>query len=69
MRCDEANKFSWRYYLGFLPENREMLLIARHEIVRASRVGTFEKYIVIGVAGHIKTTGGSDDVAVILDEL
>jgi hypothetical protein len=69
MRRNEANEFSWRYYLGFLPEYRETFLISRNQIVRTSRIGRFEKHIVIGVAGHFKATGRSDDMAMLLNEL
>ena len=46
-----------------------MFLIACHQVVRFRGIGTFEKHIVIGVAGHFKATGRSDDMTVILDKL
>ena len=69
MRGGKANKFPCRYDLGPLPESREMPLIAGNQVVSARRIGAFEKHIVIGVTGHFKATGGSHDMAVILDEL
>ena len=65
MRCDEANKFSWR----FLPEYREMFLIARHQIIRLRGIGTFKKHIVVRVARHFQTARWGDRMAVIPDQL
>ena len=69
MRRGRANEFSGRYDLGFLPESREMHLIARDQIVRAGSIGTFKEHIVVGVACDIQAAGGNDDVAVVFDEL
>ena len=69
MRRSQADKLSCRYDLGFLPESREMPLIAGNQVVRARRIGAFEKHIVIGVRRDFKSAGGRHGMAVILDEL
>jgi len=46
-----------------------MLLVARHKIVRSGSIGTFQKYIVIGVACHFKVPVRSHGIAVVLDKL
>src|ERR1700687_1719862 len=68
MRRGKTNEFSGRYDLGFLPESREMLLIARDQIVRAGSIGTFKEHVVVGVACDIQAAGGNDGIAVVFDE-
>src|ERR1700732_2322329 len=69
MRCNKTNEFSGRYYFCFLPESRKMLLITRHEVIRASSVSTFQEHVVIGVARDFQETCRSHSVTVVLDEL
>jgi|SRR5271166_2513109 len=69
MRRGKANRLSWCYDFGLLPESREMLLVARHQIVRSGNVGAFQEHIVIGVACHFETSGGSHGIAAVLNEL
>ena len=69
MRRYEANEFSRRYDLRLLPESREMLLIARDQIVRSGSVRTFQECVVIGVECHFKAPGWNQDVTVLLDKL
>ena len=69
MRRGKANEFSGRYDLGFLPESREMLLIARNQIVRAGSIGTFKEHVVVGVACDMQAAGWNDGIAVVFDEL
>src|SRR5690349_1354472 len=69
MRRGKANEFSGRYDLGFLPESREMLLIARDQIVCAGSIGTLKEHVVLGVACDIQAEGRSDGIAVVFDEL
>src|ERR1700691_2179126 len=68
MRRSQADKLPRCYDLGFLPESREMPLIAGNQVVRARRIGAFEKHIVIGVSADFKAAGGRHGTAVILDE-
>jgi hypothetical protein len=69
MRCDKANKFPRRYDLGFLPEFRKMLLIARHQVVRASGIGALHENIVIGVACNFQASRRGHSIDILLDEL
>jgi|ERR1035437_701878 hypothetical protein len=69
MGRDKSDEFSGSYDLGFLPESREMFLIARDQVVRAGNVGTFQKYVVIGVVRDLKTPCQSHEMTVVLDEL
>jgi hypothetical protein len=66
MRRGKTNKLTRRYDPGFLPESWEMLLIARHQIVRFGSIGTHQEYIVIGVICHFKLLSRSYGVAVVL---
>ena len=68
MRRSQADKLSCRDDLGFLPESREMPLIAGNQIVRARSIGALEKHIVIGVRRDFKSAGGRHGMAVILEE-
>jgi hypothetical protein len=69
MRGGKADEFSGRYDLGFLPESREMLLIARYQIVRTGSIGAFQKHIVVEVAWDIQAAGRNDRMTVVFDEL
>jgi len=69
MRRDKANEFPGCYDFGFLPELREMLLIARDQVVRPGGIGTFQKYVVIGVGCNLKALRWSDDMTMVLDKL
>jgi hypothetical protein len=69
MRRYQADEFSRRYHLGFLPKPGEMLLISGDQVVRPSCVGTFEEYVVVGIARNFQTMSRSHDVTVILNEL
>jgi hypothetical protein len=55
--------------LGLLPILREMPLIAGNEVVGAGGVGTFDKHVVVRVAGHFKAARLGDNMAVVLDKL
>ena len=69
MRRGQANEFSGRD-LGFLPESREMLLIARYRIVRTGQYCTaFQKHIVVKVAWDIQAAGRNDRMTVVFDKL
>ena len=46
-----------------------MPLIAGNQVVRARRIGAFEKHIVIGVTGDFKAARRADNIAVVSDEL
>jgi hypothetical protein len=69
MRRSQADKLPRRYDLGFLPESREMPLIAGNQVVRARRIGAFDKHIVVRVAGDFKAARRTDNITVVLDEL
>src|SRR5271157_3561533 len=69
MRRGKANKLSGRYDFGFLPESREMPLVAGHQIVSTGSIGTLQEYIVIGVTCHFKASRRGHDITVVLDKL
>src|SRR6266478_1844496 len=66
MRRSKANEFSGRYDLGFLPESREMPLIACDQIVRTGSIGALKEHVVVGVACDIQAAGRDDRIAVVL---
>jgi hypothetical protein len=51
-RCDD---------FGSLPKLRKVLAVTGNQVVRTSGIGTFDKYIVIGIVGYIQTPIGSDE--------
>src|ERR1700733_2478723 len=69
MRRGQTDEFSGRYDFGFLPEFREMLLIARDQIVRAGNIGTFQKHIVVRVARNFKARRGTPEMTVVFYKL
>jgi len=69
MRRSKSNEFSGRYDLGFLPESREMPLIACDQIVRTGSIGALKEHVVVGVACDIQAAGRDDRIAVVFDEL
>jgi hypothetical protein len=69
MGCGKADEFSGCYDFGILPESREMPLIARDQVVRARRIGTFQEDAVIGIACDFQSAVRNHSVAVGLDEL
>src|SRR5260370_37135723 len=69
MRRSQADKLPCRYDLGFLPESRRMPLIAGNQVVRARRIGAFEKHIVIRVSADFKAARRADNITVVPDEL
>ena len=68
MRRGKANEFSGRD-LGFLPESREMLLIARYRIVGTGSIAAFQKHMVVKVAWYIQAAGRNDRMTVVFNEL
>ncbi len=50
MWCHQADKFARRDDLRILPEGREVLTIAGNQKVGPSRVGTFNKDVVVRIA-------------------
>ena len=69
MWCHQADKFTGRDDLRTLPEGRKVLTIAGDQKVGPSRVGTFDKDVVVRIARHLDPARGSDQMAVVLDEL
>jgi hypothetical protein len=45
-----------------------MLLIARYQTILLCRIGTFQKYVVIGIARHLEPARRTHHVAVPFDE-
>jgi hypothetical protein len=60
MRGYDVDELARRDNLGTLPELREMSLVAGHQIVRASRVRTFQKLIIVGIFRHIQRSAYSN---------
>src|SRR6266496_15571 len=69
MRGDDVHKLARRDRLGFLPEPREMPLVAGHEIVGTRGLGALQELVVVRVARQLERTGGRDGMAMALDEL
>jgi len=69
MRRSQPHKLSRRNHLRTLPERRKMLLIPCNQIVRASRVGTLQKHIVIRVAANIEPSCRRHNIAAVLNKL
>ena len=65
----QADKFSGRDDLRILPEGRKVLTIAGDQKVGASRVGALNKDVVVRIACHLDMARGSDEMAVVLEEL
>ena len=59
-RCDN---------LGSLPELWEMSLVAGHQIVRASRVGTFQEFVIARVICGLQRSANSDRMRTVPDKL
>ena len=55
--------------LGFLPEFREMPLVAGHQVVRAGGIGALKKYVVIQISCHLKPPSRADAICAVCDEL
>jgi hypothetical protein len=69
MRRNDTDELPWRYDFGFLPESREMLLIASYQIVCSGSIGTFQEHIVVRIPRDFNTPGRSHGKAAILDDL
>jgi len=69
MRRDQANELSGCDDLGVLPEYRKVLFVARDQVIRARGIGTFQKYVVIGIACDVKAPRCGHKVTALLDEL
>ena len=46
MRCHDADELARRYHLGFLPELREMRLIAGQQVICTRGICAFDKLVV-----------------------
>ena len=66
---NQADKFTGRNDLRILPEGRKVLTIAGDQKVGAGCVGALDKDVVIRIARHLDLARGSDQMAVVLDEL
>src|ERR1700694_1165381 len=69
MRCRKTDKLPWGHDFCFLPETREMFLIAAHQIVRTRSVRTFQEYIIRGISCCFKLPRRDHGMTVVLDEL
>src|ERR1700674_3967611 len=69
MRCRKTDKLPWGHDFCFLPESREMFLIAAHQIVRTRSVRTFQEYIIRGISRCFKLPRRDHGMTVVLDEL
>lgn len=69
MRRDDTEKLTRRDYLRVLPELWEMAYVAGDQVVRASRIGTFNKDVIVSIFRHQWESRGPDEVRVILEEL
>jgi len=65
----EADEFPRRDDLRTLPEHREMLSIAGHQIIGASCVSALNEDVVIRIACHFQTPSRRDQMAMVADEL
>ena len=50
----DADELAGGDHLGFLPEPREMPLVAGHQVVGAGGIGAFQKLVVVRVLGHLE---------------
>jgi len=69
MRGHDVDELARRDNLGRLPELREMSLVAGHQIVRASRVGTFQEFIIVGIFCDLQLSANSDRMRTVPDKL
>ena len=69
MRSYDVDEFVRRDNLGSLPELWEMSLVASHQIVRASRVGTFQEFIIVGVLCDLQRSSNGDRMRTVPDKL
>ncbi len=69
MRRNKADKLPRRDDLRILPERREVLPIARDEIVGTSCIGALDKDVVVRIARHFEAAGWRNQVAVVLNQL
>ena len=69
MRSHDVDELARRDNLGSLPELWEMSLVAGHQIVRASRVATFQEFIIVGVFCDLQRSANSDRMRTVPDKL
>ena len=65
----QADKLTRRDDLRILPEVRKVLTITSDQKVCTSRVGALDKDVVVRIACHLEMGRGSDEMAVVLEEL
>ncbi len=69
MRCGDVDKITRGYYLGLLPEYREMPLVPGHQIVGTRRIRAFQELVVVRVRRYVQRTRGFDGIGMAADEL
>jgi hypothetical protein len=69
MRGHDVDELPRCNNLGSLPELWEVPLIASHQIVRASRVSTFQEFIIVGVFCDLQWSPNSGGMRTVPDKL
>src|SRR5690348_16320897 len=69
MRAHNVDELTRGDNLGPLPELREMSLVPGHQIVRASRVGTFQEFIIVGIFCDLQLSANNDRMRAVVDKL
>ena len=54
VRSHDADELARCDHFGLLPERGEMPLVTGHQIIRAGRVGAFQKLVVVGVSRYLQ---------------
>ena len=63
MRADDVDEFARGDDFGFLPELREMALVASDQVIRAGGVGASKENIIGRIGSDLKRARGRDETS------